>query len=71
MPVFPEFGDVCAQIRPIKILRYSQTKKAGRTDRNIRVSGKIEIDLQSVGEQPDRQNPTLRRRDVRGVQMVS
>ncbi len=70
VPMFPKFGNVQPQIRPIKILGHFDAEQPSGANRNVRVSGKIEVDFHAVSQQPNRQDPPLGLRDVRPVQMI-
>ena len=45
MPSAPEFTDTLRHIRIIEIFREMETEHLTQTDRHIRITGKIKIDL--------------------------
>src|ERR1700722_264025 len=71
VPVPPEFSDVGAAVRPVKILRNLNAEETRRTDGNVGVRGEIHVDFYSVGQEPQRQHGTVGVANVRVVQVVS
>ena len=70
VPAFPEFSDVPGKIRPVEVFRDLDAEKPARSDSDVRVGGKIEVDLPPIAEQPQQQCPTRSHRDVLAVQVV-
>ena len=50
MPSAPEFGQVIRDIGEVKVLQEVESKHASQTDRHIRVTVEIKIQLESVAE---------------------
>jgi len=60
MPPPPEFGDRSRVKGPVEVIHQAETHDLGRTDRNIRIAGKIAIDLKSKEESPrDQRKPGI------------
>src|SRR5216110_1355787 len=56
MPAAPELADIDRLIGRIEVERQPHAEQARQSDRHVGVAGKIEIDLQRVGE---RRRPTV------------
>src|SRR5205807_3537252 len=70
MPPPPELRDVRPRVRPIEVLRNPDAKEPRRSNCDIRVRRKVEIDLARVRQDPHDERAAARRRDVGAVQMV-
>ena len=68
--MLPEFGYVRPQVGPIEIFRHFDAEEASRTDGDIGVGGKIEIDFKAVCQQPNGQHPARGQGDIGAVEMV-
>ena len=65
VPVVPEEGDIPFQIRRVEIFRDADAEDPSDSDRNIRVAGEIEIELESVCvERDERRGAALELRRV-------
>ena len=53
MPAGPELLDRAGGIGIAEIFRKIETDEGAEADGHIRISGKIEVDLQGEGDQPD------------------
>ena len=70
MPVAPEIGDVGLKVGPIEIFWNANAKEPCGADGDIRVGGKVGIDLQAVSEKPQGKDGAMCDGDVRHVEMV-
>ena len=70
MPARPKISDVGLEIRPVEILLHRDPKEPGRTDRNIGIARKIEVDMNPIREDPNNKNPARGNGNIRMVQVV-
>ena len=50
MPAFPEVADGQSRIRVVEVFEQLESEHRRKTDRHVRVAGKIEIQLYTIGE---------------------